>query len=121
MKKLLLFLALLTCIIPNIKNSFAETSVEELENENAAMNEYIRTACAKYLKSSDDEKLRKALEIMLREGKISTSYLQRRMTIGYNTAAEIIDTFEKRGIVSAPLPGGQKRTILVFDELGKPD
>ena len=103
------------------ENSFAETSVEELENENAAMNEYIRTACAKYLKSSDDEKLRKALEIMLREGKISTSYLQRRMTIGYNTAAEIIDTFEKRGIVSAPLPGGQKRTILVFDELGKPD
>ena len=103
-------------------NSFPEIDMEEEEaSENAAMTEYIRAACAKYLKSSDDEKLRKALEIMLREGKISTSYLQRRMTIGYNTAAEIIDTFEKRGLVSAPLPGGQKRTILVFDELGRPE
>lgn len=103
------------------ENSFPEIDMDEEGNENHAMTEYIRNACAKYLKSSDDEKLYKALEIMLREGKISTSYLQRRMTIGYNTAAEIIDTFEKRGIVSAPLPGGQKRTILVFDELGKPE
>ena len=103
-------------------NSFPEIDMEEeAASENAAMTEYIRAASAKYLKSGDDEKLRKALEIMLREGKISTSYLQRRMTIGYNTAAEIIDTFEKRGIVSAPLPGGQKRTILVFDELGRPE
>ncbi|MBO4303658.1 MAG: DNA translocase FtsK [Lentisphaeria bacterium] len=104
------------------ENSFPEIDLEEPDEDgNPAMNEFVQNACAKYLKSGDDPKLKKALEIMLLEGKISTSYLQRRMTIGYNTAAEIIDTFEKRGIVSAPLPGGQKRTILVFDELGRPD
>ena len=71
--------------------------------------------------SGDDENLKKALDIIIRESKASTSYLQRRMGIGYNKAAEIIDKLEQRGIVSAPLPGGQKRDILVFDELGKPD
>ena len=101
------------------RNSFPEETFDEDGDD--GMSDYIRQAAAKYLRPGDDEKLRKALEIMLREGKVSTSYLQRRMTIGYNTAAEIIDAFEKRGIVSPPLPGGQKRTILVFDELGKPD
>ncbi len=43
------------------------------------------------------------------------------MGIGDNKAAEIIDKLEQRGIVSASLLGGQKRDILVFDELGKTD
>ena len=80
-----------------------------------------KNSFAKYLQPGDDENLKKALDIIIRESKASTSYLQRRMGIGYNKAAEIIDKLEQRGIVSAPLPGGQKRDILVFDELGKPD
>ena len=72
------------------------------------------------MQPGDDENIRKALEIILRENKASTSYLQRRMGIGYNKAAEIIDKLEQRGIVSAPLAGGQKRNILIFDELNRP-
>jgi DNA segregation ATPase FtsK/SpoIIIE-like protein len=37
--------------------------------------------------------------------------------IGYNKSAELIDELERREIVSAPLPGGQKRDILILDEL----
>lgn len=83
--------------------------------------EFANSIAAKYLQPGDSDLVRKGLEIILNENKASTSYLQRRLTIGYNKAAEIIDILEKRGIVSAPLPGGQKRDILVFDELSKPD
>ena len=68
---------------------------------------------SKYLQTGDDKDMRKALEVVLYEGKASTSYLQRRLGIGYNKACEIIDTLEQRGIVSAPLPGGHKRNILI--------
>lgn len=97
------------------QNSFAGDDFDD------DVSDYIKTTVAKYLEPGDDENTRKALEIILRENKASTSYLQRRMGIGYNKAAEIIDKLEQRGIVSAPLPGGQKRNILVFDELNRPD
>ncbi|UDQ97212.1 DNA translocase FtsK 4TM domain-containing protein [Lentisphaerota bacterium WC36G] len=77
----------------------------------------ISPIVAKYLQSGDSELMQKALEITLLERKVSTSYIQRRLRIGYNRAAEIIDSLEERGIVSPPLPGGSKREILVFDEI----
>ena len=71
----------------------------------------------KYLLPEDGDLVRKALEITLSERKVSTSYLQRRLGIGYNRAAEIIDKLEERGIVGPPQQGGSKREILVFDEI----
>ena len=100
-------------------NSFPDFTPEEDDSDPG--NDYIRTTVAKYTQPGDDENIRKALEIILRENKVSTSYLQRRMGIGYNKSAEIIDKLEQRGIVSPPLAGGQKRTILIFDELNRPD
>jgi S-DNA-T family DNA segregation ATPase FtsK/SpoIIIE len=72
---------------------------------------------AKYLKPDDGELIIKSMEILFRERKISTSYIQRRLKIGYNRAAEIVDLFEERGIIGPVPPGGGKRDILVFDEL----
>jgi S-DNA-T family DNA segregation ATPase FtsK/SpoIIIE len=74
----------------------------------------------KYLRSGDSDLMRKALELVLLERKASTSYIQRRLSIGYNRAAEIMDELESRGLVSPPLPGGSKREILVFDEVENP-
>ena len=39
----------------------------------------------------------------------------------YNKAADIIDKLEQRHVISAPLPGGQKRTILITDGLETPN
>jgi len=98
------------------QNSFSDFEPED----DGGTADFLRTTVNKYLQPGDDENMRKALEIILRENKASTSYLQRRMGIGYNKAAEIIDRLEQRGIVSAPLAGGQKRNILIFDELNRP-
>jgi len=59
-----------------------------------------------------DELFEKAKEIVLKERKTSISYLQRRLQIGYNRAANIVEQLEKAGILSAPNARGQ-REILV--------
>ena len=50
--------------------------------------------------------------IVLRDKKCSTSYIQRRLSVGYNKAASLVERMEKEGVVSAPNHAG-KREILV--------
>ena len=65
-----------------------------------------------YLSSENkDELYEKALEIIKSEGKASTSFLQRKLQIGYNRAARIIDMMEIEGIVSKANHVG-KRDVL---------
>lgn len=54
----------------------------------------------------------KAVHIVLRDRKVSTSYIQRQLRIGYNRAADLIDQMEREGVISAPSHAG-KREILV--------
>ena len=56
-----------------------------------------------------------AVAIVLRDGKASTSYVQRRLSIGYNRAASIIERMEREGIVG-PANHAGKREILVPSE-----
>ena len=58
-----------------------------------------------------DELYQSALEIIKSEGKASTSFLQRKLQIGYNRAARIIDMMEDEGIVSRANHVG-KRDVL---------
>jgi S-DNA-T family DNA segregation ATPase FtsK/SpoIIIE len=62
-------------------------------------------------KGEGNDLYRQALDLVLREGKISTSFIQRHLQIGYNRAARIVDQMEKEGIVSAANHVG-KREIL---------
>ena len=61
--------------------------------------------------SDKDELYQQALEIIRSEGKASTSFLQRKLQIGYNRAARIIDMMEADGIVSKANHVG-KRDVL---------
>ncbi|MDC0344172.1 DNA translocase FtsK, partial [Pelagibacteraceae bacterium] len=58
-----------------------------------------------------DELYSKALEIIKSEGKASTSFLQRKLQIGYNRAARIIDMMEERGIVSKANHVGKREVL----------
>jgi len=58
-----------------------------------------------------DELYQQALEIIRSEGKASTSFLQRKLQIGYNRAARIIDMMEADGVVSKANHVG-KRDVL---------
>jgi S-DNA-T family DNA segregation ATPase FtsK/SpoIIIE len=52
-----------------------------------------------------------AVAIVTRDGRASTSYVQRRLQIGYNRAARLIEQMEEQGVISAPNHAG-KREIL---------
>ena len=58
-----------------------------------------------------DELYQSALEIIKSEGKASTSFLQRKLQIGYNRAARIVDMMEEEGVVSKANHVG-KRDVL---------
>ena len=62
--------------------------------------------------SSGDELFDKAVAIVVRDKKASTSYIQRRLSIGYNRAATLIERMEQDGIIS-PANHAGKRDILV--------
>ena len=58
-----------------------------------------------------DELYQSALEIIKSEGKASTSFLQRKLQIGYNRAARIIDMMEANGIVSKANHVGKREVL----------
>lgn len=60
---------------------------------------------------SGDALYDQALAIILRERKVSTSFLQRHLQVGYNRAARIIEKLEQEGVISQPNHAG-KREIL---------
>ena len=55
--------------------------------------------------------LKPAIEIAVESGKISTSLLQRKLSIGFGRASKLIDIMQERGIVSPP-DGQKPRTTL---------
>jgi DNA segregation ATPase FtsK/SpoIIIE, S-DNA-T family len=61
---------------------------------------------------SGDELYDQAVAVVLRDKKVSTSYVQRRLQIGYNKAASLIERMEQEGLISASNATG-KREILV--------
>ena len=66
--------------------------------------------------SSGDELYDQAVAVVLRDKKVSTSYIQRRLQIGYNKAASLIERMETEGVISSPNHGG-KREILVDNDV----
>ncbi|MBO4797391.1 MAG: DUF87 domain-containing protein, partial [Candidatus Methanomethylophilaceae archaeon] len=67
------------------------------------------------LDGDGDPMLINALELALESGKISTSLIQRRLSLGYGRAAKLIDLMEQKGYVSAP-DGQKPRQVLITRE-----
>ena len=64
---------------------------------------------------AEDPMLRQAIELAVDSGKISTSLIQRRLSLGYGRAAKLIDRMEQLGFVSAP-DGQKPREVLITKE-----
>ena len=67
----------------------------------------------------DDEMFEEARETVVHAGKASTSYLQRKLRIGYSRAARLMDVLEERGIIG-PADGSKPRDVLVPHPDGVP-
>lgn len=65
-----------------------------------------------YNDDGDDELLEEARDLVVKAGKASASYLQRRLKVGYARAARLLDLLEAKGIIG-PGEGAKPRQILV--------
>ncbi len=63
----------------------------------------------------DDELFEKAARIVIERGEASTSFLQRRLKVGYSRAARLVDMLEEDGIVG-PSEGSKVRKVLVTSD-----
>jgi len=63
-----------------------------------------------------DELVQKAAELIRKEGRASTSWLQRKLHIGFPRAARLMDELEELGVVGSMASGEREREILVDDE-----
>ncbi|MCA9386457.1 DNA translocase FtsK [Candidatus Dojkabacteria bacterium] len=63
---------------------------------------------------SGDDLIEQAIHVVVRAGKGSSSYLQRRLNIGFNRAARLLEELEEAGVVGPP-NGSKPREVLVSD------
>lgn len=59
----------------------------------------------------DDELYEDAKEVVIEAGKASTSYLQRKLRIGYSRAARLMDMLEEKGVIG-PANGSDPRQVI---------
>ncbi len=112
-------------VVEYIKTANSDTGVE-YSSEVIDQIEKAAAMCGAGKKSSggsapaeggadDDPMLRQALELAVNSGKISTSLIQRRLSLGYGRAAKLIDRMEQLGYVSPP-EGQKPREVLITKE-----
>jgi len=96
-------------IVDHIKNNFDQPDfIEEVTDRQTSGTSFDLGG------EDDDELLPEARETVVRAGKASASYLQRRLKIGYARAARILDLLEEQGVIG-PADGAKPREILVTE------
>ena len=65
--------------------------------------------------SAEDQMYRRALQVVVESQKASTSYIQRQLRIGYNSAARLIERMEAEGKVSRPDHVGRREVLMNTD------
>jgi len=97
----------------------ADENDEEVEEEAAV---FDKTAMGE---DDSDDLYEKAVKVVMRDKKCSTSYIQRRLSVGYNRAASLVERMEQEGIVG-PANHVGKRAIIAgerssYDAMGAED
>lgn len=111
----------LTDKLAEIPQTYSEAAIEFLENgADAVSDDPYRVGShlspVKDMGSGDDQQLyQKALETVLEHRTASASMLQRRLRIGYNRAANLIEQMEARGVIG-PAEGSKRRKVLVSSD-----
>ncbi|MBQ4562532.1 MAG: DNA translocase FtsK [Clostridia bacterium] len=99
------------------ESEYDESVIEKIEQEAAKCG--VKKGSSMSAGDIDDDEdgdpmLKQAIELAVTSGKISTSLIQRKLSLGYGRAAKLIDTMEKMGIVGAP-EGNKPREVLMSE------
>ncbi|MDK2802220.1 MAG: DNA translocase FtsK [Oscillospiraceae bacterium] len=98
-------------VVSFIKNKdnpdYDEEIIHEIEKQSVVANQKEKNSGD----NLEDAMLMPAIRCIIESGQASTSYLQRKLKLGYARAARIIDDLEDRGIVG-PYEGGKRKVIM---------
>ncbi len=98
---------------------YLESITEEEGDDEDAGNSGGRAGGASF--EDSDDPYDQAVAVVLRDGKASTSYIQRRLGIGYNRAASIIERMEEDGLVGPANHAGKREILVPTEEDGYVD
>jgi S-DNA-T family DNA segregation ATPase FtsK/SpoIIIE len=101
-------------VVRHLKKQGVPDYLEAVTEEESADDEEEGAEEGEGYGESGDELYDQAVAVVLKDRKVSTSYIQRRLGIGYNRAATLIERMEKEGLIGAANHAG-KREILVGD------
>ncbi len=90
---------------------FDENALDFLENGGEEMDDSDTVAASFTSGTSDDPMYQQALEVVMEAGSASASMLQRRLRVGYNRAANIVEEMERNGVVG-PAQGSKPRKVI---------
>lgn len=96
-------------VVRHLKSQGEPDYLEEITSEASPQN---GAEMAAGLADGGDDLYQRAVQIVLRDGKASTSYLQRKLSIGYNSAARLIERMEAEGLVSAADHVGRRQVLM---------
>ena len=92
-------------------NHLSKGLIDNIDDQKIILSEKMKKFENEKISLQKDFKEKKALEIIKTEGKASTSFLQRKLQIGYNRAARIIDMMEEKSIVSKANHVGKREVL----------
>lgn len=98
-------------IVKYLSNSYKDELPDEINLTNGAVTQENTIFSSMVNEEDDDEMYEEARLIVIQAGKASTSYIQRKLKVGYSRAARLIDMLEERGVVSAG-DGAKPREVL---------
>lgn len=101
-----------------IDHTYSTTEEIQLNNDDnggSAVNDPIFSASAEsgVDPEDDDELYAEAKDIVMKAGKASTSYIQRKLRVGYARAARLMDILEERGVIG-PADGARPREVIGY-------
>jgi S-DNA-T family DNA segregation ATPase FtsK/SpoIIIE len=68
-----------------------------------------------------DDKYGEARQLVIESGRAATTFLQRRLSVGYGRAAKLLDLLEENGVVGPPEGANKGRPVLVGKFAGRDD
>ena len=93
-------------IVSHIRKQENPDYIDEIVEEKEEANDLIS-----FENNSEDTLYNQAVTIVTNDKRVSISYIQRKLQIGYNRAARIVEEMEEKGIVSAPNAQGKRELL----------
>jgi S-DNA-T family DNA segregation ATPase FtsK/SpoIIIE len=99
-------------VVAHLKSQGEPDYHDEVTAENAGLDAAPEEGAPLAAEGTGDNVYEQAVQIVARDGKASTSYLQRKLSIGYNSAAKLIERMEQEGLITTADHVGRRQVLM---------